>query len=325
MSSSEAANFAICLLLGIAYGASIGGIGTPIGTPPNLFLASFMKANLGREVSFVRWMAVALPLIAVFLPVTWLLLTRVLYPIRIRHIEGVAVLIRSSHAELGAMSRVEKITLAVFLLAAVLWVTRPLLSKLELAGGHPLAGLSDAGIAMLAALILFVTPVSRHAGPFALDWATAVRLPWGILILFGGGLSLAAAIQANGLGELVGSQVTALAGTPPWLIVAGVVTSIVFLTELTSNTATTATLIPILAALAPALGLDPIMLIVPAAIAASCAFMLPVATPPNAIIFGSGRVTIPQMSRAGFWLNWIAVVLITLLTYAVAMPLLAGG
>jgi sodium-dependent dicarboxylate transporter 2/3/5 len=314
-------NFALCLLLAIAYGASIGGIGTPVGTPPNLFLVSFMKANLGREVSFVRWMGVALPLIAVFLPITWWMLTRVLYPIRIRRIEGSAALVRRSLADLGPMGPGERVTLAVFALAAGLWVTRPLLMQLEVGGLRPLAGLSDAGIAMLAALLLFVTPVTR-GGSFALDWPTAVRLPWGILVLFGGGLSLAATIQAVGLGELIGAQAVALAGTPTWLIVAGVVTAMVFLTELTSNTATTATLIPILAALAPGLGVAPELLIVPAAIAASCAFMLPVATPPNAIIFGSGHITIPEMSRAGFWLNWIGVVLVTALTYAVVIPLL---
>jgi sodium-dependent dicarboxylate transporter 2/3/5 len=318
-------SFALCLLLGIAYSASIGGIGTPIGTPPNLFLASFMKANLGREVSFVRWMLLALPLLAVFLPLTWLLLTHVLHPIRMRRIEGASELVRRAHDALGPPSTGEKITLAVFTAAAALWMTRPLLASLEIGGAKPLAGLSDAGIAMLAALVLFVSPVSRRKGAFVLDWDTAVKLPWGILILFGGGLSLAAAIESVGLGEFFGAQVGALAGTPSWIVVLVVVTGIVFLTELTSNTATTATLIPILAALAPGLGIDPVLLIVPAAIAASCAFMLPVATPPNAIIFGSGRVTIPQMSRVGFWLNWIAVGLITGLTYSVIAPMLVRG
>jgi sodium-dependent dicarboxylate transporter 2/3/5 len=155
-----------------------------------------------------------------------------------------------------------------------------------------------------------------------MDWETAVKLPWGLLVLFGGGLSLAAAIRRNGVGELLGSQVSALEGVPSVLLVLGIVSLMIFLTELTSNTATAATLIPIFAELAPGLGVPPLLLVVPAAIAASCAFMLPVATPPNAIVFGSGHVTIPQMSRAGLWLNLLGIVLVTLLTYAVAVPLL---
>jgi sodium-dependent dicarboxylate transporter 2/3/5 len=178
---------------------------------------------------------------------------------------------------------------------------------------------------MGAAMILFVAPVDRRAGVFALDWPTAVRLPWGILVLFGGGLSLAAAIQANGVAELIGGQVVGLAGIPTVVVVLCIATTIVFLTELTSNTATTATMIPVLAALAPGLGAPPLLLLVPVALSASCAFMLPVATPPNAIAFGSGFVGIRDMSRAGFWLNWIGVALITLFTHALALRWLARG
>jgi sodium-dependent dicarboxylate transporter 2/3/5 len=267
-------------------------------------------------------MAIALPLVAVLLPLTWLLLTRVLYRIRLDRIEGGHQLIAEALHELGPLGRGERIVLVVFLLAAALWVTRPLLSGLELAGVRPLAGLTDAGIAMIAAMLLFVAPAERAPLRFALDWETAIKLPWGILLLFGGGLSLAAAIQGNGVGEFLASLVAGLAGIPSILIVLTVVIGIVFLTELTSNTATAATLIPVLAALAPGLGLEPLPLIVPAALAASCAFMLPVATPPNAIVFGSGLVRIAEMSRAGFWLNWLAIVLITGLVYALEMPML---
>ncbi len=320
----ESAAFGLALLLSIAYAASIGGIATPIGTPPNLFLLSYLKEHLGREVSFVRWMGVGLPLVAVFLPLTWLLLTRVLHPVSPRRVEGCADLVRSAVADLGPMSRPERITLAVFLLAAASWITRPLLNELSILGVRPLVGLTDTGIAMLAALALFVAPSGDAQRGFVLDWETAVKLPWGILILFGGGLSLAAAIHANGVGELLGAQVAALAGMPSVVLVVGVVALVIFLTELTSNTATTATLVPLLASLAPGLGVDPLLLAVPAAIAASCAFMLPVATPPNAIVFGSGLVTIPEMSRAGFWINLIGIALITALAYAVVMPLLAS-
>jgi sodium-dependent dicarboxylate transporter 2/3/5 len=316
-------NFALCLLLGIAYAASIGGIGTLIGTPPNLFLASFIKDQFGRDISFVRWMGVGLPLVAVFLPITWLILTRSQYPIRISSVEGGAELVRRAHGSLGPMKRGEWATLMVFASTAFLWLLRPLLSRITIAGIRPLQGLTDPGIAMLGALALFLIPVDVRRRVFVMDWNTAVRLPWGLLILFGGGLSLAAAIGANGVSDFLGKQVSGLAGLPPVLLVVIVTTLMIYLTEMTSNTATTAALVPILAALAPGLGLHPYMLIVPAAIAASCAFMLPVATPPNAIVFGTGLVTIPQMCRAGWRLNLIGIVLITLLTYLVAIPLLA--
>ena len=315
-------HFALCLLLGIAYAASIGGIGTIIGTPPNVFLASFIQSSLGQEISFVRWMGVGLPLVAVFLPLVWLMLTRVLYPLRGERIEGSSEVTERAYRELGAMSRGERVVLAVFLLAALSWIARPLLIRVQIGDMHPLAGLSDPVIAMVAALVLFVVPVDVKRRVFVMNWDTAVKLPWGILLLFGGGLSLAAAIRVNGLGEYIGHQLGILSGVPALLLVMAVIALVIFLTELTSNTATTATFIPILAALAPVFDLHPFMLIVPAAIAASCAFMLPVATPPNAIIFGSGHVTIQQMIRAGFWLNLMGVVLITMLVYTVMMRML---
>lgn len=317
--------FALALLLGVAYAASIGGIGTPIGTPPNLFLLSFLDDRLGREIGFVRWMGVGIPLVAVFLPIAWWLLTARLFPAGFERVAGGRQLVERQLAGLGPMSRGERVTLAVFGLAVVLWVGRPLLQEISLGGHRPLAGLSDAGVAMLAALLLFVVPVERRQGTFALDAAAAEQVPWGVLILFGGGLSLAAAMDANGVGELLASRVEAFVGLPSLLVVLAVVIGMIFLTELTSNTATAATLVPVLAGLAPGLGLDPMLLAVPAAIAASCAFMLPVATPPNAVVFGSGLVPVAAMGRAGFWLNWIGVVLVTGLTYAVAMPLLGAG
>lgn len=305
--------FETSLLLGIAYAASIGGIGTLVGTPPNLFLASYASDDLGIEIGFARWMAIGVPLTGIFLPIAWLLLTRVLHPIRVRRIEGARRHASEALAELGPMTRAEWSVLVVFATTATLWITRPLL---------PVPGLSDPGIAILAALSLFLIPVDRRAGVFVMSWETAVTLPWGILVLFGGGLSLAAAIRVNGVGELLGASVAGFAGLPPILLVAAVVTLVIFLTEITSNTATAATLVPIFAGLAPGLGIDPLLLIVPAAVAASCAFMLPVATPPNAVVFGSGRVTLPQMARTGLWLNGIGILLITGLCYALVIPLL---
>ena len=184
----------------------------------------------------------------------------------------------------------------------------------------PLAGLTDSGIAMLGALALFVIPVRAKPLNFVMDWPTARQLPWGLLVLFGGGLSLADAVRANGVAEFIGSQTQRFAGLSPLLIVILVATLVILLTELTSNLATTATIVPVLEALAPGLGVHPYLLIFPAAMAASCAFMLPVATPPNAIVFASGQVTIPQMVKAGIWLNVLGVLLVTLVTVLLLGP-----
>jgi len=315
-------NFSVCLLLAIAYAATIGGIGTIIGTAPNIFLVSYIRTQMNLEISFAQWMQFAVPLVIVFLPVAWWLLSRVIYRVSNRPIIGVEALLDRLHGELGPMSRAEKMTLVIFLLAAGAWVTRPLLSRIVFGDITPLAGLTDSGIAIIAALILFVTPVSLSKREFLMDWATAVKLPWGVLVLFGGGLSLAATLDQSGFSAFLGSQAAILSPLPMVLIVSLVTGMMIFLTELTSNTATTATLIPVLYAVSIGLGIDPLLLIVPAGIAASCAFMLPVATPPNAIVFGSGLVSIPQMSRAGFWLNLVAILLIPLMAWAVIMPVL---
>lgn len=315
-------NFALCLMLGIAYAASIGGVGTIIGTPPNLFLVSYLRETMGVEISFARWLTIGLPLVVVFLPLAWWSLTRVLYPVRLDRIEGGRRLTRDAYAALGPVGRGEWATFGVFMVAAIGWISRPLLTEIRVGDVAPLAGLTDAGIAMLAGLALFVVPVDWRHRQFAMDWDAARELPWGILILFGGGLSLASAIEANGVGALLGAQVAGLGGLPDVVLVALVAVLVIFLTELTSNTATTATLVPILAGLAPGLGVHPYLLIFPVALGASCAFMMPVATPPNAIVFGSGYVTIPQMIRAGFWLNLASVALVTALMFLVVGPLL---
>ncbi|HVR28049.1 MAG TPA: DASS family sodium-coupled anion symporter, partial [Thermoanaerobaculia bacterium] len=313
-------NFALSLMLGIAYAASIGGIATIIGSPPNGILVQFLRSELDQEISFAQWMMIGSPLVAVFLPLAWVIITWVLYPIRIERIEGGRELVESELRGLGRMRRGEWITMSVFFSTAALWISRPLLVTWA-----PLEGLSDAGIAILAALALFVTPAERNPPASTMDWETAVKLPWGVLILFGGGLSLAAAVQANGVAEYLGAQVTALGGLPTVLFVLAVTAGVIFLTELTSNTATTATLVPVLAGVAYGIGVHPDYLIFPATIAASCAFMMPVATPPNAIVFGSGYVTIPQMCKAGLWLNLAGIVLITVVMYLVVIPLLGLG
>jgi len=314
------ARFAVCLMLSIAYGASIGGVGTLVGTPPNGILASFCDETLKIKIDMSHWMLAAVPLVAVFLPIAWLLLTRVLFPIKGLRLEGAREHVREQLRALGSMNRGEWVVSVVFILTASAWITRPLINDLgdvltergyEIPGGA-LASLEDASIALAAALALFVIPVSIRPREFAMDWATTRRTPWGVLILFGGGLSLAHAITETGVDTWIGSHMHALAGAPPVLIVLVVVTAMVFLTEITSNTAVTTAILPVLAAAAPALGIDPLRLLVPAAVAASFAFMLPVATPPNAIVFSSGRVTIREMARAGFVLNLVGIVLLML-------------
>ena len=326
--ADERTNFGPSLLLGIAYAASLGGLATIIGTPPNAFLVSFIRDSVDEayrmEISFARWLSVGLPLTAVFLPAVWFLLTRLLYPVGNVQIEGGPDYARERLFALGRPSRGERIVLSVFLLTAGTWILRPLIQGLELSFGgavrRPFAGLTDAGIAMGGALLLFVLPVDFRRHRFALDWSMAARLPWGILVLFGGGLSLAAAVSRTGVADFIGNLVGGLPRLPSVVLVLIVAALVIFLTELTSNTATTATLLPILAALAPGLGVHPNLLIFPAALAASCAFMMPVATPPNAIVFSSGRITIPQMCRAGIWLNLIGIVLVTLITMLIVKP-----
>lgn len=326
-------NFATCLMLGIAYAASIGGVMTIIGTPPNVFLISFLRETIAEpwrmEISFVRWLAIGIPLAVVFLPIVWWLLTRVLYPVSPQGIPGGRELVNRQYRELGPASQAEWATFLVFCLAVLAWITRPLLQQAGWGSGaeavRPLAGLSDTGIAMTAALLLFVIPAGRGTGGFVMNWETARQLPWGVLILFGGGLSLAAAVQANGVGEFIASHTRVLSGIPDWLVIGLVCAGIVFLTELTSNIATTATLLPVLAAMAPGLQINPLLLVVPAAISASFAFMLPVATPPNALVYASGNVRISQMARAGLWLNLIGILLITLMTGLLIGPVLGIG
>lgn len=327
--STAPSNFAICLMLGIAYSASIGGTATIIGTPPNVFLVSFLSDSIAEpfqtELSFARWMLIGVPLSIVFLPIVLVLLTRVLYPIDGQRIAGADRLIRDELAELGPANRGEWATFIVFMTTATLWIVRPVLSNWTFTGDgapwSPFAGLTDAGIAMIAALTLFVIPVDTKRRQFVLDWETALKLPWGILILFGGGLSLAAAVHANAVAEFLGSHASFLAGMPPVFIILLVTAGMIFLTELTSNTATSATLLPVLAAIAPGLGMHPYLLVIPAAIAASCAFMLPVATPPNAIVFASGDINLRQMVTVGVWLNLIAILLVTLLTVFLVGPI----
>jgi sodium-dependent dicarboxylate transporter 2/3/5 len=302
--------FAVALLLGVAYGASIGGVATLIGTPPNALLAGFMSETYGVQIGFAQWMLLGLPLSLVMLLLCWLMLTRFLFPVGQQELPGARAAIREELRKMGPASIAEKRVAVVFGLTALLWITRPVLSS-----QFPALQLSDTTIAIVGALSLFFIPNGVRKNGFILTWEYAERLPWGVLLLFGGGLSLAAAVAGSGLAEWIGSELSGLQGWPVFLLVLTVTVLIIFLTELTSNIATAATFLPVVAALAVSLGQNPLLLAIPAMLAASCAFMLPVATPPNAIVFGSGYLTIPQMVRAGIWLNLIGVVVILAAVY----------
>jgi sodium-dependent dicarboxylate transporter 2/3/5 len=308
-SSVGSHSFGALLMLAIAYSCSIGGIGTIIGTPPNALLVGFFDESYGLDIGFARWMLVGIPMVIVALPMAFGVL-RWLFPFNLKEIPGGRSLIESKLRELGPMSNPERMVAWVFSLVALLWIIRPLLDD-------RIPGLSDAGIAMSGALLLFLLPVDFERGIFVLNWKWAERLPWGVLLLFGGGLSLAAAVSRTGLATWIGQAMTTAEALPLIMIITIVTATVVFLTELTSNTATAAAFMPIMASVAIGIGQNPLLLAVPAALAASCAFMLPVATPPNAIIYGSGELTIPQMARTGILLNLSCILLITILCYTV--------
>ncbi len=282
---------AVPLLLGIAFAANLGGIGTPIGTPPNLIFMKIYAENTGSEPGFLQWMIWTIPIIILFLPIMGMWLTR--------NISG------AQHIQIpqaGIWRAEEKRVLMVFALTALAWMTRK-----EPFGGwsdwFSLPYANDASVALLAVVVLFIIPNGK--GDRLLDWSTAVRIPWGVLILFGGGIAIAKAFVASGLSLMIGDYLSNLATAPTILLIAGVCLVVTFLTEITSNTATTSLLMPILAAAGIAANIDPAILMVPAALSASCAFMLPVATAPNAIVFGTDKIAVTQMIREGLVLNFI--------------------
>ena len=300
------ADFQYALLLGVAYGATIGGMATLVGTAPNAMLAAFMQDNHGIEIDFASWMMVGLPLSIVMLPLAWLALTRFVFQVDFQTSgEGRAEL-KKMKDDLGNIKVPEIRVAIVFTIMALAWITRPLLAQVP-----GLAALDDSGIAMAGAIALFLIPSGDKSDPFLIRWRYAEKLPWSVLILFGGGLTLAGAVNRTGLAEWLGGNLQAVGMLPLAIIVIAVTTLIVFLTELTSNIATTATFLPVIAAIAYKSGIDPIVLTVPVTFAASCAFMLPVATPPNAIVFGSGLLTIPKMVRAGMALNIIGIIVVS--------------
>ena len=319
--------FALALMLGIAYSADIGGMATPVGTPPNLvFLELYSKLIPdGAPVGFGQWMILGVPLTCLFLLGGWFLLTHIIFRFPKSEIFGKSDTILKAKQSLGPVRRDEIFCVVIFLMVALLWITGEdlLLGNWRLSGWRNLLQLEmagDASIAIAGACLLFIIPSKDHAGETLLTWKQTSEIPWGLLLLFGGGFALAGGFQASGLSSEIGKAFTGLHGIHPALLVLVVCIVITCLTEVTSNTATTTLILPILAETSETLGINPILLMIPATLSASCAFMMPVASPTQAIVFGSGYVPIREMVRAGIWFNVLGVVLVTALFLLLSGP-----
>ena len=305
--------FGKALMLAIAYSASIGGISTLIGTPTNLVLAGVVQTTFGKEITFSEWFVLGFPIAITLLFICWYYLTRFAFTFKQKEFPGGRKEISSRLKALGRIAFEEKMVLAVFGLTGFAWISRSfLLQKL-------IPAIDDTIIAVCAVIILFLLPTSKK-GVSLLPWQDAVKLPWGILLLFGGGLTLAVGFESSGLALWIGGKLAALQVLPFILLLLILITIVNFLTEITSNIATTAILLPVLVSLAPVLGVHPYYLMIAATLAASCAFMLPVATPPNAVVFGSGYLEMGDMVKKGFWLNIISIIILTAVVYLV-LPL----
>ncbi|MBF8149272.1 SLC13/DASS family transporter [Winogradskyella sp. F6397] len=306
--------FGKALMLAIAYSASIGGIATLIGTPPNLILAGVVESTYNTEITFAQWFMFGFPISIVLLVICWIYLTRFAFKFEQKEFPGGIKEIDNQLKALGKISYEEKAVLIIFLIAAIAWISRSfVLTKW-------VPAIDDTIIAIIASLILFLIP-NRNNNQALLTWSDAVKLPWGILLLFGGGMALASGFETTGLAAWLGNQLTSLIGISIIVLLFVLIAAVNFLTEITSNTATTAMLLPVLVALAAVLNIHPYILLVSATLAASCAFMMPVATPPNAVVFGSGYLKIEDMVKKGIWMNVISIVLVTFIVYYI-LPLI---
>ena len=306
--------FGKALMLSIAYSASIGGMATLIGTPPNLVLAGVVKSTYGIEISFSQWFKFGFPISILLLFLCWMYLTKIAFKFKQKAFPGGSKEIKSQLKALGKISFEEKIVLVVFICTAFAWISRSFLIK------QFVPAIDDTIIAIFAGSLLFLLPSSKNKRRL-LDWEDTIKLPWGIILLFGGGMALALGFESSGLAVWIGQQMTSLSTMPLILILLILIASVNFLTEITSNLATTAMLLPVLVSLASAIGVHPYLLLLGATVAASCAFMLPVATPPNAVVFGSGYLKMEDMVRKGFWMNIISIILLTLIIYYI-LPLI---
>jgi len=326
--------FSVSLMLGIAYSASMGGAATLVGTPPNLAFQRVFELTFPTApgVSFGLWFIMALPVTLIMLGVIWVMLTKVFYRVP-AHLKVDRAIVDRQYTALGPMSFEEKCVLVVFSLTAFLWIFRKdlTLGFVSIPGWSGLLPdpkvIDDGTVAIFMAMLLFFVPTRGGAekakSATILDASVFQSLPWGIILLFGGGFALAKGFQVTGLAEFLGSQLQLLANFPPLLMIGLISSSLTFLTEVTSNTATTQMILPILASLGIAMGENPLLLMIPATLSASCAFMMPVATPPNAIVFGSGRVKIGEMVKTGFFINIIGIIVISLLFYFVGTAIFA--
>ena len=300
-------NFSKSLLLSIAYSASIGGIATIFGTPPNMVLRGVVESNFGYTITFMDWFIIGFPISITLLFLCWIYITKISNNYFMDEFPLGKDQIIKLKSELGRISAEEKRVGVIFFLTALCWITRSQIEKF-------LPGIDDTIIGIIFGILLFVIPVKSNKRSL-LIWKEAVKLPWGVIILFGGGMALAKGFVDSGLSIWFGNNLTSLNGLPMILLILSIVTSVNFLTEMTSNLATTAMLLPVLAAIGLEMNIDPLILMISATMAASCAFMLPVATPPNAIVFGAGYLRIPDMIKKGFWLNIISIILISIMVY----------
>jgi len=326
--SGQKRNFPVALMLGIAYGASLGGIATPIGTPPNiLFLGVYEKSFPDAPmISFFDWIKVFIPLTAILVPLAWLTLTKLVFPLKKQAEMGKDV-IKAELRKLGPMSTAEKRVLIIFIVTALLWIFRTdiVIGNLAIPGWSMIIPnfqlINDATVAMVMAIILFFIPAGKsHSKQVLMDWPTALKLPWGILLLFGGGFAIAGGFSISGLDQQIGMALKPYLIFHPLIIVLTVCLLLTFLTELTSNTATTAAFLPIMKGAAIALNLNPLLLMIPTTISASMAFMLPIATPPNAIVFSSGRIKMSDMVKAGLVLNILFAFVVACFVYFFVLP-----
>ena len=300
--------FGKALMLSIAYSASIGGMATLIGTPPNLVFAGYVEETYGIEITFLQWLKFGVPIAIPLLVIAWLYLTKFAFKFKQKEFPGGKEEINRLLVLIGPMKREEKLVSAIFVLTAFCWITRSFILQ------EFFPFIDDTIIAMTAGVLLFVVPASDFKKRL-ITWEDAVKLPWGIILLFGGGMALAAGFQITGLASWLGAQMSVFQGLSVLVLVFVVITLVNFFTEFTSNLATTAMLLPILAPIAISLNINPYMLMVACTIAASCAFMMPVATPPNAVVFGSGYLRIPDMIKSGIWMNIISILFLTLMVY----------
>ena len=311
ISSKQQKYFDTALMLGIAYAATIGGMSTIIGTAPNLVFVSFMEEQYGVVIDFFSWMKLGVPVAIVMLFSAWVILTKIVFPTNFNASTETKNKLKNMLIELGPLTKDEIKIAFIFSFAVIAWITSRLVR--ETFG----IGIEDAGVAIIVSILLFMIPSSNMKNDL-MQWDKTAQLPWGLLILFGGGLSLAAQVSGTGLGIWIGQGLTILKSVHPLVLVFAIATLIIFLTEMTSNVATTSTFLPVIGALAIAIGVIPVSLTIPVCLAASCAFMLPVATPPNAIVYGSGKFTIATMMKAGFALNIVGIFVVALFSYYLA-------